>query len=111
MVTIRALNQMLADLYQSLAIHGYPPAKMVLFGSYAKGTPRHNSDIDIAIWSPLFSGSISMDMEFLAPVKRNFPMMELHTFTMEDTEFNHPFVEEILKTGKVFEVGKDLVFY
>lgn len=75
MVTIAALNKMLSSFYDELTHHGYQPTKMILFGSYEIGTVNTNSDIDIAIWSPKYSGSISFDMEFLAPIKRNYPLI------------------------------------
>jgi predicted nucleotidyltransferase len=110
MVTIAALNKMLSSFYDELTRNGYQPTKMILFGSYVKGKAHADSDIDIAIWSPKYSGSISFDMEFLAPIKRNYPHIEIHTFAEEDDENSNPFIEEILKTGKVFLPEKPLVF-
>ncbi len=110
MATIQALNKMLADLHESLCLAGFAPTKMVLFGSYAKGRSHRDSDIDVAIWSPKFSGSIALDMEFLAPVKRNFPLIKLHTFSEGDDEASNPFIEEIMKEGKVWEIDAPLIF-
>lgn len=110
MVTIATLNKMLSAFYDDLTLYGYRPTKMILFGSYAKGSPNASSDIDIAIWSPKFSGCISSDIEFLAPIKRNYPLIEIHTFSQEDNEESNPFIEEIIHTGKVFSPQKPLVF-
>ncbi len=110
MVTIATLNKMLSAFYDDLTLYGYRPTKMILFGSYAKGSPNASSDIDIAIWSPKFSGCISSDIEFLAPIKRNYPLIEIHTFSQEDNEESNSFIEEIIHTGKVFSPQKPLVF-
>ena len=110
MVTIAALNSMLSSFYSELCLIGYRPSKMVLFGSYAKGHPHKDSDIDIAIWSPKFSGSLSHDMEFLAPAKRKFPMIEIHTFNEGENEKDNPFIGEIMRTGKVWAPNEQIVF-
>ena len=111
MVTIRALNTMLESFYDALTSYGFQPDKLVLFGSYAKGTARPYSDIDVAIWNPRFTGSIALDMEAMASIKRDFPMIEIHTFTSRDSETSNPFIEEIMKDGKEWSLGVPIQFY
>lgn len=40
----------------------YRVVDLILFGSYAKGIPRPESDIDLAVVSPDFSGQPEMDI-------------------------------------------------
>ncbi len=63
MVTISALNKMFSSLYFDLKQTGIEPTKMILFGSYAKGHPRQDSDVDIAIISDGFIGARVLDFE------------------------------------------------
>lgn len=63
MVTIAALNNMFAEIYQHLQRDGIYPKKMILFGSYAKGHPKQYSDGDITIIADEFSGSRILDMK------------------------------------------------
>jgi predicted nucleotidyltransferase len=43
--------------YSELVIKKYNPKKIILFGTYAKGTYRNGSDIDIAIIFEKVEGS------------------------------------------------------
>lgn len=99
MVTISNLKKMISQLVVELFSNGIEPTKVILFGSYAKGCVKQNSDIDIAVWSPNFTGQRLLDIERIAPMISKFQDLELHTFSLEDTKFNNPFIEEIENTG------------
>lgn len=88
-------NQFLADL----KVFGIQPTKAILFGSTAKGTQHEWSDIDLAVWAPGFSGVLGVDYEQILPVLRPYKVLELHTFSPEETAETNPFVEHIVKTG------------
>ena len=45
------LNQLDINNIINTIVIGYDPEKIILFGSYAKGNPNENSDIDILIIS------------------------------------------------------------
>ncbi len=72
-----------------------------LFGSYAKGTQRKWSDVDIAVISDDFCGVSFYDFKKLIPLIRNYSsFIEVHPFRIED--FNPDddlFVREIMETG------------
>ncbi len=48
MVTAREARQIIQDILTKL-LAGYAPEKVILFGSYAYGNPRSDSDIDLLI--------------------------------------------------------------
>jgi uncharacterized protein len=99
MLTRKALDIYLSRLSKTLEQSNYAIDKMVLFGSYAKGNPHKNSDVDVAIWSTQFKGIRVLDIEQLAPIISQFNDLELHPFAITDTTINNPFVAEIMATG------------
>ena len=73
--------------------------KAYLFGSYAKGTIREDSDIDLAIIFKDFNDSFDMQVQ-LMKLRRNFDTrIEPHPFRESDFQVSNPLVNEILKTG------------
>ena len=78
--------------------------QVILFGSYARGTPRDYSDVDLAVISPDFRGGTEEDYLLLGRVAREVtPLIEAFPYTPKDIR-NHvrgDFLDHILKTGKV----------
>jgi predicted nucleotidyltransferase len=79
---------------------GIAPQKVYLYGSYAKGTPREESDIDLAIVSDNLTGD-RMDDEFeLMRLTWDIDTrIEPHSFRPEEFTADDPEVEDILDTG------------
>ncbi len=48
MTTPKEVRQIIQDILEKLLV-GYAPEKVILFGSYAYGSPRPDSDIDLLI--------------------------------------------------------------
>lgn len=48
MVTAKEAREIIQDIVGKL-VAGYAPERVILFGSYASGTPRPDSDIDLLI--------------------------------------------------------------
>ena len=70
-----------------------------VFGSYAKGNERNDSDIDIAIVSNDFIDRMDAMLELLM-LKTDIDLrIEPHPFNQEEFEENNPFVQEIKNTG------------
>ncbi len=88
-------------LKKELTHSGFEPKRIILFGSYAKGSATDSSDIDVAIWANGFSGMRLLDLEKLAPIKSKYPIIEIHPFSIIDTSENNPFIAEIERTGIV----------
>lgn len=91
--------------------------EIILFGSYAKGTARADSDIDVAIISPdLNSTSIYCNTRTIKDkVKLYDPDLQLFSFSPAlyyQEEFVDPgFVQEIKRTGRsIYTKEKGLDF-
>jgi len=78
-----------------------PVEKAVLFGSYAKGSYEQDSDVDLAIFSPVFENMTRVDgLTFLLMQALGYKLdIQAQPFTMKD--YNDPLglIDEILKTG------------
>lgn len=71
-----------------------------LYGSYAKGTDRVDSDIDIAVVGNDFTGDIIEDTLKLMKIRRKVDLrIEPHPFKSSEFNASNPFVREILSTG------------
>lgn len=101
MFTRSALNNLLESFCKELDEQGFHPEKLVLFGSYAKGNVHRYSDVDVAVWSPVFSGEFT-DFEKALSVLRNYPKIQAKLYPSFADENNFdPFIEEIKRTGIV----------
>ncbi|MDD2482339.1 MAG: nucleotidyltransferase domain-containing protein [Lutispora sp.] len=78
-----------------------PINKVIIFGSYAKGTTHKYSDVDIAIFSDYFKDMSRIDgIYFLLLNAVDYEIdLEPQPFTMD--EYNQPvgLVSEIIRTG------------
>jgi len=75
-----------------------------LFGSYAKGIQKENSDIDLAI--VLDENEMTFDKEVKLMILRNGEetIIEPHPFTKEEFEVINPFVNQIIKNGERIKI-------
>ena len=80
-----------------------PVDKVIIFGSYAKGTPRKDSDVDLAIFSKSFEGKKRVEA-----ISYLLSRVTDYTYDLEPIGYpsgayynreDDPFVEEIIKTG------------
>lgn len=81
--------------------------KVILFGSYAKGTYRTDSDIDLAIISPNFKQEDCIKNMALLLCKANILKADIQTIPFSVEEYNEPkgIMEEILNTGIELKVA------
>jgi predicted nucleotidyltransferase len=90
-----------ARRYAAAARAVMPVDRVILFGSYAKGTARELSDVDIAF----FFRDLSDDEIFKCGTKlmhltREFnAWLEPLAYSSSDLESDNPFMNEILRTG------------
>lgn len=75
--------------------------KLYLYGSYAKGNYRKDSDIDLAIISPDFKEEDCIENMTLLLGKANNLKSDIQTIPFSVEEYNNPkgIMEEILNTG------------
>lgn len=81
--------------------------KVILFGSYAKGSQRVDSDIDLAIISPDFKEEDCIKNMTLLLCKANLLKVDIQTIPFSIEEYNEPkgIMEEILNTGIELKVA------
>lgn len=98
MVTRKTIIHKVSQLAEDLRGLCLVPVRIVLFGSYAKGTCTDHSDIDIAVWAEGFSGMRAIDIEIIAPLVKYYKPFEIHTFS-DEIDSGDPYQQEILATG------------
>lgn len=78
-----------------------PIEKVILFGSYAKGTYTVDSDVDIAVFSPAFENMSRVDgLTLLLMQALGYKIdIQPQPYTMKDYTDHTGLVDEILKTG------------
>ncbi len=77
--------------------------KVYIFGSFAKGSSRKDSDIDMAMVFDEVKNTFDRQVQ-LMKVRRNYDLrIEPHVFRVADFNESHPLAAEIISTG--IEVG------
>jgi hypothetical protein len=101
----REIKKLINNLVNDLEAQRIPVDKVILFGSYAHGTPREFSDIDIAVISPSFANkNIFKIQEDLARILSKY-LSRVEPIGYSPEQFNQPdsttFLGEIKRTGKI----------
>lgn len=73
--------------------------EVYLFGSYANGTNREDSDIDIAVVLDSDINSLDLMLDLMLLTQNIDLRIEPHPIKINDFEEGNPFVEEIITTG------------
>ncbi len=85
-------------------VQEFQPHKIILFGSYALGTPTPDSDVDMLVVLPFTGKNFRKSLEILNRTNPNFPI-DLLARNPEDTERRYqegdPLIREALDHGKV----------
>ncbi|HCC36667.1 MAG TPA: nucleotidyltransferase [Treponema sp.] len=93
------VQQYIADVKKAMPID-----KVYLYGSYAKGIQREDSDIDICFFSEAFESRRSLDILtdlFYLKIKYDqYALIEPNIFPVSELYSDNPFVKEILRTGR-----------
>ena len=93
----------LAKQYVSDVQKRMPIDKVYLYGSYAKGTQREDSDVDVCFFSSDFETKNRLDvLTELFYLKMKYDkdiLLEPNAFPLSEIENGNPFVNEILCTG------------
>ncbi len=87
----------------------FQPDKIILFGSYAYGTPTENSDVDLLVVMPFEGRKAKKATEIRLAVRGGFAM-DLIPITPESLQYRIEiedfFLREVVEKGKVlYEVG------
>jgi predicted nucleotidyltransferase len=83
----------------------FHPERIVLFGSYARGEATTDSDVDLLVIMPTFSGkNVLKAIEIIKKIQPAFPM-DLLVRTSEQVQrrldMNDYFLKEIIEKGAV----------
>jgi predicted nucleotidyltransferase len=89
-----------ANKYAEYVTKEFSPHAIVLFGSYVKGNPHEDSDIDIAVVFNKFEG------DWLKASARLWRMTEqvslsIEPILLDTTEDKSGFVNNVMKTGQI----------
>ncbi|NLD37954.1 MAG: nucleotidyltransferase domain-containing protein [Desulfatiglans sp.] len=88
------------DYLQALNRGNIPIKEAILFGSYAKGSNKEWSDIDIALVSEIFVGNRMEDKDKIRKITLSVSSeIEVLPFSPEDFGLQNPLAKEILETG------------
>ena len=101
--TEREIKEIIEKFQAEIEKLGVKPLRMRLFGSYAGGTPREDSDIDVIVVSDDFKAmNLRERLELLGiAAGRVFEPIEALGYTQEELESrkNESFLETILKSA------------
>lgn len=88
----------------------FRPGKIVLFGSYARGRPTADSDVDILVVMPYNQGSVRKSAEIRLALRTQFPVDVLVRSPEEIKRrlaMGDSFIESVLRDGKVLYEADD----
>ena len=95
----RAAVIKIAEQYAGEVTKILNPKAIILFGSYAKGTAKPDSDIDIAIILDDFTGDYLEISKQLYKLRRNISA-DIEPILLDSARDKSGFVAEVLKTGR-----------
>ena len=101
MLTDEEINILIEKIVQRIG-----PIKVIVFGSYAKGTATYKSDLDIFIVKDSHM-PMKYRAEELRPILSNLLVsVDIHVYTPEEVEEygseEYSFIHSVMKTGKVY---------
>ncbi len=90
--------------------HQFNPQKILLFGSYAYGTPNSDSDVDLLVVLSFEGKSVNKSVEILNKTDPRFPI-DLIVRTPKQVQDrlnkNDYFMKEIFEKGKILYEATD----
>jgi predicted nucleotidyltransferase len=79
--------------------HKYPVNRVILFGSYAKGNPHPDSDIDLAIILKELQDPFQTQVDLLKLTWKFNTLVEPHPYDEDDYNSSQPIIKQIRQTG------------
>ena len=89
----------IAQKYAEIVKDNFDFQKFILFGSYVKGNPRKDSDIDVAIVFSDYANRLDRQVELMKLTRKVDSRIEPHPFREKEFEISNPFVNEIMNNG------------
>jgi predicted nucleotidyltransferase len=90
--------------YSDRIAAAFKPERIILFGSYAYGTPTAESDVDLLVVMPFEGDSARKATEIRQVVRAGFPvdlLVRTPAQVEQRIEWNDWFMREIVEKGKV----------
>jgi len=75
-----------------------------LFGSYAKGTPNKDSDIDIAVVLKDYVNTMEVQLELMRLRRKIDSRIEPHPFREIEFNTSNPLASEVIMYGQIIEI-------
>ncbi len=91
----------IASKYAKEVSNKYEFDRMIVFGSFARGTFREDSDIDIAVIFKDYSPDMDMQLQLVRLTRNVDSRIELYPFVLKDFNISNPLAYEILKYGEI----------
>ncbi len=91
------------DLSRRIASE-FHPDRIILFGSYARGAPTVDSDVDLLVVLPFEGRAVDKSVEIRLKLRPPFPIdliVRTPEKVRERVEMGDDFMREILEEGKV----------
>jgi len=85
-------------------VEEFRPEKVILFGSYAQGTPTEDSDVDLLIIVPFEGKAVSKSVEMRMKLRPAFPVdliVRTPANVQERLEMGDTFMQQVLEEGTV----------
>lgn len=100
----KKINKQIKEFTKKV-IKQFPVRKIVLYGSYANGFPRKDSDIDIGIFLE------NNDADYLMTATKLYRICQdidprIEPILLDETNDNSGFAEDVLKNGKLIYASK-----
>lgn len=90
--------------FATLVKNNYDCKEVFLFGSYAKGTNREESDIDVAVILDEFENTMDVQLELMRLRRKIDSRIEPHPFRVKDFNIQNPIAHEILTFGHRIDI-------
>ena len=99
MVTKQSAIETAKAFVRDCATAGLVFDKVLLFGSYAKGTAHEASDIDLLLVSKLFNDDVFANLRLYSKININYPIIETHPLSPSGLQEADEFIKKISIEG------------
>jgi predicted nucleotidyltransferase len=106
MVTQQAAISTAHEFVKECQAIGLTFNKVLLFGSYAKGSMHEGSDIDLLLISKKFTDDVFANLRQYANVNIRFPQVETHPYSYQQFMEGDEFLQQIIKEGVEIETSR-----
>lgn len=96
------LNRLLGTYSKKLTANDILVSAIYIYGSYAKGTAKKGSDVDICVISPSFQDRVESTMTLMKLRDDNELILSPIAFSPKSFVDENPLAWEVKQTGKIY---------